>query len=129
TLKIGVIALLMMIGNFTWAQQQSPKTADERATTRSKKLAQQLGLTADQEKSVYTLALQQAQQQDADRTKYQGDREGMRNARKANMETFDTGLNKILTADQKTKYEQYKADEKAKLQQGGGQREGQGGGE
>jgi len=130
TLKMSMLALLMLVGNFIWAQQGSPKTAEERATNQSKKMTTELGLNADQSKSVYSLALTHAQQQDADRAKYKDDREGMKNARKQNMDTFEAGLAKVLTADQMTKYNQMKADEKAKRQQNGGPRGGgQGGGE
>jgi protein CpxP len=125
TLKIGILALFMAFGNLVWAQQpasqnqNASKTPEERATMHSKKLTQQLSLTADQEKSVYNYALQQAQQQDADRAKFNGDREGMRNARKQSMQTFETNVGQVLTADQKTKYEQLKQEEKEKRQNGG----------
>ncbi len=121
-----MLALLMLVGNFVWAQQQTPKTPEERAANQTKRLTENLGLNTDQNKSVYSLALAHAQQQDADRAKYQNDREGMRNARKQNMDTFEAGLAKVLTADQMTKYNQMKADEKAKRQQGGGPRGGGG---
>ena len=133
TLKIGILALFLAFGNLVWAQQagssqnqNASKTPEERATMHSKKLAQQLGLTADQEKSVYNYALQQAQQQDADRAKFSGDREAMRSARKQSSQTFETNVGQILTADQKTKYEQIKQEEREKRQNGGG---GQRGGE
>ena len=125
TLKMSMLALLMLVGNFVWAQQPAQKTAEERATNHSKRMTSQLGLSADQSKSVYSLALTHAQQQDADRAKYQNDREGMKNARKQNMDTFEAGLAKVLTADQMTKYNQMKADDKAKRQQGGGPRGGE----
>ena len=134
TLKIGMLALFIVLGNIVWAQQPSPsqnqgtpKSPEERATMRSKKLTQQLGLSADQEKSVYNYALQQAQQQDADRAKFDGDREAMRNARKQGSHTFETNVGQVLNADQKTKYEQLKQEEKEKRQQGGGPRGGRGG--
>ena len=124
TLKISMLALLLLIVNFAFAQQNPPKTPEDRANNQTKNLTEKLGLSADQQKSVYTIALQHAQQQNADRTKYQGDREGMRNARKQNMDTYDAGLSKILTTDQMTKYNQLKAEQKANRQQGGGQRGG-----
>ena len=114
TVKIGIMVLLMAIGNFVMGQQSDNKTPEERATMHSKKLSQQLGLNADQEKSVYSACLQRAQQQEADKAKYQGDREAMKNARKQNNDTFDASISKVLTADQKTKYEQVKQEEKDK---------------
>jgi protein CpxP len=126
SLKIGLLTLFMVIGNLVLAQQQDNKTPEERATAHSKKLTQDLGLTADQEKNVYTACLAHAQQMDADRTKYKGDREAMKTARQQNNQTLDASLGKILTADQKTKYEQMKQDEKAKRQEGGGRKGGGG---
>ena len=120
TLKIGILALLMSIGNFVFAQQQGGKTAEERATAHSQKLTQELGLNADQQKSTYTACLTRAQQMEADRAKNQGDRDAMRAGRKQIEQTFETSMGQILTPEQKTKWEQIKADEKAKRQGGGG---------
>jgi len=122
---MGMLALLLAIGNFVFAQQQDGKTPEERATDHSQKLTQELGLTADQQKPVYNACLQHAQQMEADRAKYKGDKEGMKTARQQNSQNFDASLNKVLTADQKTKYEQIKQEEKAKREQGGGHRGGE----
>ena len=108
-LKIGMITLIMIIGNMVWAQnQQSSQTAEVRATERSNKLKENLGLSADQQKSVYNFCLQRAQQEDADRAKNQGNKDAMRSARKQNEQNFETNLYKVLTPDQKTKFEQMK---------------------
>jgi protein CpxP len=124
TLKIGIVALMMGLSSFVHAQQGGPaqsqnanKTPEERATMRSTRLTKQLGLTADQERSVYSLCLQHAQQQDANRTKFQEDRNAMRAAQQQNNEVFEQSIDKLLTAEQKTKYEQMKADDKAKMQE------------
>ncbi|MEO8759968.1 MAG: multiple ligand-binding protein 1 [Bacteroidia bacterium] len=121
TLKISIIALLMLVGNVILAQEGPKKTAEQRATDQSKRLTTELGLNADQQKSAYTLALQHAQQQDADRAKNKDDKEAMKTARKQNRDNFDAGLAKILTADQNTKYKQLAENDKAKHKQGGGQ--------
>ena len=108
-LKIGMITLIMIIVNMVWAQnQQSSQTAEVRATERSNKLKENLGLSADQQKSVYNFCLQRAQQEDADRAKNQGNKDAMRSARKQNEQNFETNLYKVLTPDQKTKFEQMK---------------------
>jgi protein CpxP len=125
SLKTGMLALLMLVGNFVWAQQKESKTPEQRATEHSQKLTQQLGLSADQQKTVYAACLQRAQQMEADRAKNQGDRAAMKAAREQSNQTFDASMDKILTADQKTKYEQIKQDEQAKRQQGGGHRGGE----
>jgi protein CpxP len=120
TLKIGIVAIIFLFGGFIQAQQPNQnagKTVEEKAKMHSQKLVQQLGLTADQEQSIYTHCLQHAQQQDADRAKYQGDREAMKNAHMLNKQNFDSNIEKILTPDQKAKYAQIKQEEKAKLEQ------------
>jgi len=124
SLKTLAVALFMVLVNFAWAQQNS-KTPEERATEHSQKLTQQLSLTADQQKTVYAACLQRAQQNEADRTKNEGNREAMKAAREQNNQTFEASLAKILTADQKTQYEKIKQDEKAQRQQGGGRKGGQ----
>jgi Spy/CpxP family protein refolding chaperone len=63
---------------------------------------------------------------DADRAKNQGNREAMKAGRQQINQTFEVSMGQILTPEQKTKWEQIKADEKAKRQEGGG---GQRGGE
>src|ERR1035437_5836128 len=105
-LKIGTVALLMVVGSMAWASpqnQQASKTPVKRATAHSKRLTEQLALNPDQQKSIYDFCLQRAQQEDADRAKFQSDKEGMKNARKQNEQNFETNLAKVLTADQKTK--------------------------
>lgn len=133
TLKIGILSLALAFAGLASAQQspsspsspsqnQAPtKTPEERATGHSKRLTKELGLTADQEKSVYNFCLQHAQTQDADRIKYQNDKEAMRNAHKQNNQTFDTNMGTVLTPDQKTKFEQIRQEEKAKREQNKGQ--------
>lgn len=121
-LKIGMIALLMIVGNFIFAQNHQPKPATERATERSNNLKEKLGLNADQQKSVYDLCLQRAQQEDADRAKLQGNREAMQAARKQNEQNFESKLFQVITPDQKAKFEQMKQQRMEKMEKGGGMR-------
>jgi len=120
-LKFGMVVILMIVGSMAWAQnsatqqnQQAPKTAEEKATSHNDKLTKELGLTADQQKSVYNFCLQRAKQEDADRAKFLNNKEGMKNARKQNEQTFETNMATVLTADQKTKFEQMKQEQKEK---------------
>ena len=48
----------------------------------------------------------------------------MRNARKQNEQNFETNLAKVLTADQKTKYEQMKQEQKEKRKEKDGHSSG-----
>jgi hypothetical protein len=120
-LKIGMIALLIGMGNLAWSQapaakenKQASKTPEERATAHNKRLTEKLSLNAEQQKSTYGILLQRAQQVDADRAKFQSDKKAMRNAMKENEQNFETNLAKILSADQKTKYDQLKQEQKEK---------------
>ena len=108
-LQILALALFLLIGNFARAQQRTPEC---RANNQAKSLMEKLGLSAEQEKKVYTLALQNVQQQDADRIKYQDDQESLMHARKQNMDNYDAALSKILTREQLAKYNQLKAERK-----------------
>jgi hypothetical protein len=119
--KIGMVAILMVVGSMAWAQnsatpqnQQVSKTPAERAAVHSKKLTEELGLNPDQQKNIYNFCLQRAQQEDADRTKFQNDKEGLKTARKQNEQNFETNLATVLNADQKTKYEQMKQEKREK---------------
>jgi len=116
TLKITMLALLMLVGNFIWAQQADQKTAEERAAMHAKKLTEKLILTGEQGKSVYTLALTRVKQHDADKVKFKDNKEGMNAAHKQSGDTFDAGLAKILTVDQMIKYNQMKAEQKDRNQ-------------
>ncbi|MFI5220767.1 MAG: hypothetical protein ACHQK8_00470 [Bacteroidia bacterium] len=127
-LKIVFVALLTIAGNMGMAQapyQQTAKTAEKRATEHSNHLKVKLGLTPDQQKNVYDLCLQRTQQEDADRAKFNGDRKALRSARMQNEQNFEASLFKVLTPDQKAKFEQMKEQRKEKRGMGG--RGGRGG--
>ncbi len=109
-LQILILTLLLLVGNYAWAQHKTP---EDRANNQAQRLTEKLGLSAEQEKKIYSLALQNAQQQDADRAKYQDDRGSLMNACKQNMSNYDMGLSKILTTDQLLKYNQLKAERRA----------------
>ena len=106
TLKIAAIALFMAVTNLVSAQGLEAKTKEERASLETKELVQKLGLNASQEKTVSTAALQRAKQEEADREKFKGDKEGLKASRKQSNATFENSVKGVLTADQKTKFEQ-----------------------
>lgn len=122
TLRIGIVAILMIVSNLGWAQQpahvqksKASKTPEERATALSNNLTDKLGLTADQQKSVYNFCLQRSQQEDTDKAKFLKDKVALKNARKQNNQDFEKNMNSVLTPDQKTKYEQFIKEGKAKV--------------
>ncbi|TGE25376.1 hypothetical protein E5K00_09360 [Hymenobacter aquaticus] len=87
-------------------------TPEQRAEMMTKRLTQQLSLTAEQTEKVRQLALQETQQLEAVRAKYAGanDRKGMGQELKALKAQNDTQLQQILTAEQFSKYGQLQAD-------------------
>ena len=104
-----LLLLAILIGNFAQAQQKTP---EDRANNQAKNLMEKLGLTVNQEKEIYALALKNVRQQDADRVKYQNDKESMMHAIKQNMNNYDAGLSKILTTEQLAKYNQLKEEQR-----------------
>ena len=62
-LKIGTVALLMVVGSMAWSHrsaslqnQQASKTPEERATAHSTRLTEKLGLNPVQQKASMTFA-------------------------------------------------------------------------
>ena len=98
---------------------QTQKTPEERATSRTQMLTKRLGLNANQQKQVYSICLQHAQQNMAARANSQGDKNAIRNARKQNEEAMEKNLTSVLTTDQKEKFEQMKQEQMEKRQQRG----------
>lgn len=93
------------------------KTAEQRATQQSTNITKRLKLSTDQQKQVYDFSLAQHQQIDQERaTKDKGRGVKIAQVRK----DFDTKVEGILTADQKTKFTamRTKQMEKAKNRKG-----------
>lgn len=81
--------------------KKSTKTPEQRATEQSTRLAKRLKLSTDQQKQVYDLSLVQHQQIDQERVvKDKGQHAKVMQIRK----DFDTKVEGVLTADQKTKF-------------------------
>lgn len=85
---------------------------EQRADLMAKHLTNQLGLSADQTAKVREIALAQAQEGQALRSKYatSGSREGMGQDMKALRDKYDTQLKGVLTPEQYAKYDQQRDD-------------------
>ncbi|HKC67852.1 MAG TPA: hypothetical protein VKG26_06445 [Bacteroidia bacterium] len=116
SLKISLVALLLVAANFAWAQK-APKNAEERATAKTEQLNQQVTLTPEQQKAAYDAYLQNAQQMDADRAKYKNNVTELRAARLQNQQVLDESIKKILTDAQKAKLDKIAQEQKAKQRQ------------
>lgn len=98
-------------------------TAEQRADKATGMMEKKLNLTADQKTRVYALELNRAKKMDAFRAEDRSAMKGKMKDRKADMEKSKADLDKILTADQKTKLEAFRAEAKEK---GGRMRKGMG---
>ncbi|TGE21161.1 Spy/CpxP family protein refolding chaperone [Hymenobacter metallicola] len=85
-------------------------TPEERATRRSQKLTQELGLSADQSSRIKQILLTRDQEMQALRTQGKpaegASREQFGAQMKANRAKYDAQFKEVLTADQYTKYTQ-----------------------
>lgn len=87
-------------------------TPEQRADQMAQRLTAQLGLSTDQTAKVREIALAQAQEGQALRSKYAtaGSREGLGPDLKALRDKYDTQLKSVLTPDQYAKYDQQRDD-------------------
>ena len=101
-MKKTFFALILAFVSITaFAQRQDANTTPEqRAEAQTKTLKENLSLSDDQQKQVYTLSLARAQKMKEMRDAQKMDRTEMR----ASMETFNTEIAKILTVEQQEKY-------------------------
>jgi periplasmic protein CpxP/Spy len=110
-LLIGFVATL----SFAQSADKAAKTPEQKATHHSEMLTKKLSLSPEQKQSVYTLILERVNKANAVRAKYTtGDKKSMHKELKPIIDDFNTKIKAILTADQVTKWEQFKAEKKAK---------------
>ncbi|WP_208646835.1 hypothetical protein [Pedobacter jejuensis] len=98
-------------------------TAEQRAEKATGMMDKKLSLTADQKQKVYAIELDRAKKADAFRTEDRAAMKGKMKDRKAEMEKSKAELDNILTAEQKTKLDAFRAEAKEK---GGQMRKGMG---
>ncbi|QIL42143.1 hypothetical protein G7074_24485 [Pedobacter sp. HDW13] len=107
------------------ARRQMPKmTAEQRAERVTAKMEKELSLTADQKSKIYAIQLENAKTMDTWRNADQGDMKGKIKDRKAAMDAQKAKIDAVLTADQKTKMDAFRAEAKEKA---GKMRKGLGG--
>jgi len=110
-LLIGFVATL----GFAQSADKAAKTPEQKATHHSEMLTKKLSLTPEQKQSVYTLILDRVNKANAVRAKYTtSDKKGMHKELKPIVDDFNTKIKAILTPEQVTKWEQFKAEKKAK---------------
>lgn len=105
----------MTILSFAQSADKVAKTPEQKAAHHSEMLTKKLSLSPEQKQSVYTLILDRVNKANAVRAKYTtGDKKGMHKELKPIIDDFNTKIKAILTPDQVTKWEQFKAEKKAK---------------
>ncbi|GAA4205723.1 hypothetical protein GCM10022289_25620 [Pedobacter jeongneungensis] len=117
TIAIAVMGLTAAFAQDTTkhARRPMPKmTAEQRADKVTARLEKQLSLTADQKTKIYAIELENAKKMDTWRSADQGDRKGKMKERKAAMDEQKAKIDAVLTADQKTKMDAFRAEAREK---------------
>jgi len=108
TVKLTVLALFMILTNLMCAQESEIKklSNEEKVKVETGELSQKLDLTPAQEKTAGSAIFQRLKQQETDKETFKDNKEGLKEAHKANNQTFEKTIKSILTIDQLKKYEQ-----------------------
>ena len=115
TIAIAVMGLTAAFAQDTTkrARRAMPKmTAEQRAEKVTSRLEKQLSLTADQKTKIYAIELENAKKMEAWRSADKGDMKGKMKERKAAMDEQKAKIDAVLTADQKTKMDAFRAEAK-----------------
>ncbi len=117
TMAIAVIGFTAVFAQDSSKRIKRPMakfTAEQRAKRATGAMEKKLNLTAEQKTKVYTLELDRAKKMDAFRSEDKSAMKGRLKDMKADREKSNADLDKILTADQKTKLEAFRAEAKEK---------------
>lgn len=91
-------------------------TAEQRAQKLTQYMTTTLNLTNDQQTKVLALNTSKAKQLDSIRAKNKGNMEAGKTEAKTVISSYNTSLNAILTAEQKTKWDEIKKQKKAEFE-------------
>lgn len=121
-----VFALVFAVSTLAFSQQGQRKSAEERAEMFAKNLTKELALNEEQSSKVKAIQVVSMTKIDEIRAKGMdsGDKKAMRQEVKAINDASDAQVATILTADQKTKYEEWKAKRAEEMKNRGGGRGG-----
>lgn len=108
--KLATIFFAILISATAFGQERQQRSPEERAKRQTEKLTQELGLTADQQKKVYDLTLEQSKAAKANRADGKRDREAMQNRWKEHQKEFEG----ILTPEQLNKHKEIRAEQMKK---------------
>ncbi len=123
-----IMALALVVGLTTFAQQRDGKraereklTTDQKVELQVKKMNKDLNLNEKQTEQVKTLVTKQVQKREAKKAEMQQAKDKNRAQMKAQMETEQAAvtseMKKILTPEQFTKWEKNREDKMAKMKE------------
>lgn len=100
--------------------QEATRTPEQRAEMQTKRLTQQLGMSADQSAKVQAIALAENQELQALHSQYASayNRQGAGQKLRAVQEKYDVQLKDIFTAEQYARYAQLREDQMEKRKEG-----------
>lgn len=96
------------------AQEKAVKTPEEKAKHLSEKWAKDLSLSEDQKNKLYTIAFSNIQSIEKTRAQNSSDKAVKHAEMKVHRENFENEVRAILTKDQLVKWDQLRADRKAR---------------
>jgi hypothetical protein len=100
--------------------EKKDRTPEERATAQTNRLEKQLGLSADQKKQIYSINLDAIKKNEELHAKAKtagSDKKAIHAERKANNTARVSKIESTLTAEQKTKWETIKAEQKKRAEE------------
>ncbi len=109
------IAVSAFTASYAQRPERGPISPEQRAERYADRLKEKLALTDKQRTEVYNLELEKAKKQQDLRSKRKEEAGKMAEARRDEMKENDDKLVKILTPEQKTKYEALKAEGRARM--------------
>lgn len=114
-----VLTLAIAVSAFTasYAQksERGPVTPEQRAERIASQLKEKLALTDAQKTEVYKIEVEKAKKQDEWRKERMQEMKKVAENRKAEMKDSDDKLAKVLTPEQKAKYQSLKAERKDRI--------------
>lgn len=114
-----VLTLAIAVSAFTasYAQksERGPVTPEQRAERIASQLKEKLALTDAQKTEVYKIEVEKAKKQDEWRKERMQEMKKVAQNRKAEMKDSDDKLAKVLTPEQKAKYQSLKAERKDRI--------------
>lgn len=99
-------------------QQREMLTPEQRAEKMTMKMAEELGLSEDQKQKIYIINLEHAQKRQEQWEAMEAERNAKRSEMRADAESQNDQIAAFLTPEQKTKWEEFKNENRKKIREG-----------